>query len=128
MKLVSILYLTLGSMCSAAFAGANETLVDIVSAEISGENLVVDITYTGCGEVPATIEMNPTCLETYPVQCSADVKLIEHAGMCDAIIESRVEMSLESLGLNDPYYNEGQLTIRSNTDSYTTVTLPQQDL
>lgn len=120
MKRLSVLIL--GSLVSMLSAHA----VEVVSAKLdsSKENLIVTVRHGGgCGDHKYTLVMG-SCLETFPVQCSATIK---HAtnDMCEAYLTREATFSLSKNGLKDKYYAGASLRISGDNNSSAALTLPK---
>lgn len=82
----------------------------------------------GCGVHRFRLNINE-CAESDPVQCVSRLRHIRN-DQCNRLIRRTLNFSLAGLGLNDPYYDDGTLTIfgdrlpNSNQYSRATVRLP----
>lgn len=103
-----------------AFLSFEAFSASVKSAKIdsAGENILVDVVYGGgCKVHKFSLKIDPYCLESYPVQCSA--RLVEEIvgggeDYCQAIIHTTAVINLEKHGLNDRYFNGAELTIRGD--------------
>lgn len=112
------LFLTIAS----STYGAN-----ITDARVSLDNktLEIDVNYGGgCKEHEFELDINE-CLESSPVQCTAELLHNTNGDLCEAIIGKTLIFSFEELGLNNSYYSNGTLTITGNQKSSVTVTMPE---
>jgi len=110
---------------------ANSFGAAVKSAKLDAslKNILIDVTYGGgCAKHEFKLEIG-ACLESFPVQCSA--KLTDNTvDNCEALLMETVSISLESAGLNDPYYQGASITIfgdvdwQTNQPSKATVKLP----
>ena len=97
---------------------ASETFAATIRAariDDSGRNILIDVTYGGgCGKHDFSLKLH-ACLESYPVQCSAD--LIEKTNdVCEALVSSQVSINLHQYGLDDRYFSRGTLKITGDQD------------
>lgn len=101
-----------GVMLLASFsAGAAE----VISAKLDAgrKNILLDVQYGGgCKEHVFVLEVGQ-CLESNPVQCTGRLfeKTLGGEDICQAIIKETVVFNLKKMGLKDPYYKNGSLTI-----------------
>src|SRR5688500_223643 len=81
----------------------------------SQKNILIEVTYGGgCAKHDFSLKMG-SCLESYPVQCSA--QLIDNTvDPCEAIINKTITISLEKAGLTDSYYERASLVITGDKD------------
>lgn len=94
----------------------------ILSAQLDSDqrNLLVDVVYSGgCKRHLFKLRMHDECLETYPVQCSADlIEEIEGGeDSCQSIIRHQAVFGLKRHKLHDEYFRGAKLTIFSNNSS-----------
>jgi hypothetical protein len=109
------------------FASSSAFAAKILDVRLDAENkhLLIDVAYTGgCGDHQFQLKMNDVCLETYPVQCSAQL-LHKTNDSCEALLSGTVVVNLKKAGLVDPYFSEARLTIYDELRSATTVRLPK---
>lgn len=95
------------------------------------DTLIVSVTYGGgCEQHEFSIKLSGHCLETFPVQCAAQlIESTERPDLCEAIITESVEFELREHGLDDPYFSGAELTIYGDQNfngepSSATVSLP----
>jgi len=83
--------------------------------DASKKNLLIDVVYGGgCRE--HVFELNVgDCVETVPVQCSAQLVDLT-TDYCESLIFTTVVISLEEAGLTDEYYRRAKLTIQGDKD------------
>ncbi len=99
--------------------------------DASKKNILVDVSYGGgCKKHTFTLKMG-ACLETYPVQCSAELveKTIGGFDACEAIVGQTVTINLAKYRLDEAYFTRGSLAITGDRDmngqpSSATVILP----
>lgn len=111
----------------------NANAAEVVSAKLdaSKKNILVDVRYGGgCKEHDFSLKLG-ACMESYPVQCSAElVETIEGGfDMCEALIHETVVFPLKKFGLTDSYFKGGSLTITGDINqtgkpSKATIRLP----
>ncbi len=113
------------------FAG-NSFAAKVRSARMDQSNthILIDVTYAGgCSEHKFALKLDDHCLESSPVQCTAELVESTNDG-CEALIGETISISLEEAGLNDPYFAGASLTIlgdldwQTNKPSSVQVTLP----
>ncbi len=98
----------------------------IKSASVVGKNIHVQVVYGGgCEEHTFDLKLNPACLETFPVQCSAELYHNSNGDACEAIISKNLIFSMKKLGVENPYFSRASLTITGDFNSTATVTLPE---
>jgi hypothetical protein len=100
-------YSIIEELAMAPFAAQKATL------DGSKQNLEFLVGYSGgCAKHVFTLEVG-SCLETYPVQCSA--QLIHRSNdQCEAYLSDKVIINLSDAGLTDSYYKGASLTIFAN--------------
>lgn len=120
--------LTLAAMSLVASQSFGATVVS-ARLDSSNKNILIDVVYGGgCGDHDFSLRYGP-CLETFPVQCSAEL-VHKTNDTCEALIQNTVMISLEKEGLTDPYFEKAALTITGDKDwrtskpSQVTVRLP----
>lgn len=94
----------------SAFAG----MVKSAQLDDSQENILVDVVYVGgCQEHKFTFKLNPTCLESMPVQCSGVMIESIQGGFdpCEALITKTVKVNLQKHNLTDSYFAGASLII-----------------
>ncbi len=112
-------------------AGAHAAEVRSANLDAAGKNILVDVSYGGgCKEHTFKLKL-AGCLESFPVQCSAQLveTVVGGPDFCEAIISKTVKFSLKKYRLTDGYYKGGSLTILGDKnfrgeDSSATVILP----
>ena len=115
-SVVSLLALTSTLSWAAVIEGG--------SVDLSKNSLVLKVSYSGgCEKHDFNIELGD-CYETAPVQCEARLVEDSHGDTCEMGASETLEFSLKDLGLNDPYYSSGRLTIQGDRGSKVTVKLP----
>ena len=89
---------------------AQSAIIQRAHYDSEREKIVVELGHSGgCGEHKFDLEHSPTCLETYPGQCSA--KLIHETNdFCEAFLFDTVEFDVKNL--EKPQY----LNITDETD------------
>lgn len=121
--------ITLALLVSSFSAVAAE--VKSAKLDASKKNILVDVSYGGgCKKHTFSLQLG-SCMESYPVQCSA--KLVEsiEGGFdgCEALKYETVVFNLKQYGLTDSYFSKGSLTISGDKNfsgkvSSATVRLP----
>jgi len=107
MFLVSVL-----SLMAAQSFGAT---VKSAKLDASKKNILIDVTYGGgCGKHEFSLEVGG-CLESYPVQCGAQL-VHKTDDICEAMISETIIISLEKEKLTDSYYKGASLTITGDLD------------
>ena len=96
----------------------------ILSARLDSEqkNLLVDVAYSGgCKKHFFKLKMDEMCLETYPVQCSAELQeeIEDGEDMCQRSVRHQAVFSLKKHKLHDDYYHGAKLTIYNKKSSFT---------
>lgn len=89
-------------------------VVNSAKLDASKENILIDVTYSGgCHKHTFALDLNPSCKETFPVQCSAALVEVIEGGFdpCEAIITTTAVINLKELNLDDSYYSGAYLTI-----------------
>lgn len=89
--------------------------VKSVELDEQKENLLIGVVYGGgCGNHEFSLKLG-SCLETYPVQCSAE--LIEQTDdTCEALIYNTITIPLSKYNLSDSYFKGGTLRITGDLD------------
>ncbi len=111
--------------------GAQAAEVLSANLDAAGKNILVDVSYGGgCKEHTFKLKLGG-CLESFPVQCSAQLveTVVGGPDFCEAIVGKTVKFSLKKCGLTDSYFKGGSLTILGDKNfqgeaSSATVTLP----
>ena len=103
--------------------------VEIKDARVdaSAGTLEVDIAYGGgCEEHKFELKVSNICLESFPVQCSAEVVDVSaKPDMCEAYLFRTVKFVLSDYKLNDSYFEKARFTIYGSDPSKSvTVILP----
>lgn len=101
------------------------------AAEIKGarvnmetSSIEIDVAYGGgCKEHKFDLEIG-SCMESYPVQCLADLKHDSNGDFCEAYLQQTLSFSIAELGLTDSYYTNGSLTIFGSNNSSATIKIP----
>lgn len=117
--------LILSLMATQAFGA----IVRSARLDASKNYILIDVTYIGgCSQHDFSLKLG-SCLETFPVQCSAE--LIEKTDdQCEALIANTAVIPLDQYHLNDGYFKGASLKITGDLDwqtkkaSQATVTLP----
>ncbi len=107
MRLLPIIFM------GAMFAPAAAQAASVRSAKYDAktEIITVEVTYAGgCKEHKFKLRMN-ACMETYPVQCSADLVDLTKGDFCEALVSKTVTFKAGDYGLLDSYYDNGSLEI-----------------
>jgi hypothetical protein len=112
-------------------AGAQAAEVLSAKLDAAKKNILVDVSYGGgCKDHVFKLKLGG-CLESFPVQCSAQLveTVVDGPDFCEAIVGETVKFSLKKYGLTDGYFKGGSLTIIGDKnfrgeDSSATVTLP----
>lgn len=107
MKLITLVLLSLSLSANAA---------EVISAKLdaSKKNILVDVRYGGgCKKHEFSLKVGPACLESFPVQCSADLVETIEGGFdaCESIRFETAVISLKKAGLTDSYFDRASLTI-----------------
>lgn len=124
MKFIAMI-LALSSVSSFA------ATVHSAKLDASEKNILVDVSYSGgCKEHVFKLKLG-ACMETYPVQCKAELveKVVNGPDLCEAIVGKTVKINLAKYKLDDSYFAGGSLTITGDKDmsgkpSKATVVLP----
>ncbi|WP_408096805.1 hypothetical protein ACJVC5_17350 [Peredibacter sp. HCB2-198] len=95
----------------------------ILSARLDSDqkNLLIDVAYSGgCKKHIFKLKMDGMCLETYPVQCAAELKeeIEDGEDYCQGIIRHQAVFSLRKHKLHDEYYRGAKLTIYNRKSSF----------
>lgn len=109
---------TLILMASLIIGITNANAAKVVGAKLdaSQRNILVDVVHGGgCGTHDYRLEVNPSCLESYPVQCTAKLVHISD-DICEALLFKTAVFSLDELGLTDAYYSGASLRITGSKD------------
>lgn len=119
MKLITLMLLSLSLSANAA---------EVLSAKLdaSKKNILVDVRYGGgCKKHEFSLKLG-ACLESYPVQCSADLIETIEGGFdaCESIRMETAVISLKKAGLTDTYFERARLTILGDNESSATIKLP----
>ena len=95
------------------------------SAQLSGDEIKVVVSYGGgCEDHKFEMEIT-SCMESYPVQCPVTVKDVsETPDFCEAYITEELTFSLEEEGLNESYFNGAALYFNWRSDNAITIRLP----
>ncbi|MDZ4662544.1 MAG: hypothetical protein SGJ18_13110 [Pseudomonadota bacterium] len=98
---------------------------EVKSASVIGKNIQVEVVYGGgCGEHTFDLKLNPACLESFPVQCSAQLYHDSNGDVCEGLVHKSLIFSMKKMGLVDSYFSRASLTITGDNNSRATVTLP----
>lgn len=96
----------------------------------SREYILVEVSYGGgCKPHQFNLKMNE-CMETFPVQCSAELQDLTKDDDCTKKVHATVVLPLSKYKLNDSNYKGAYLTITgdknpiTNKTTYSQVTLP----
>lgn len=85
----------------------------------SGKNILIDVAYTGgCGTHDFSLKVAELCLESDPVQCSAEL-IHKTDDSCEASIQETIKISLKKAGLTDSYFKNASLVIFGDYDIMT---------
>lgn len=119
-----LLVAILGILVSNQSYGA---VIESAKIDAAQENILIDVFYSGgCAKHLFSLKLNP-CMESSPVQCTAEL-VHNNIDDCEAVIGSTVVISLKEYGLDNPYYKGGTLKITgdkwNNNISSATVKLP----
>jgi hypothetical protein len=91
------------------------------------KSIEIDVAYGGgCEKHSFKLDVG-SCLESFPVQCSAKLKHNSNGDSCEAYIHQTLSFSLEELGLDEEYYESASLTIYGSGDSKASIRLPAKD-
>lgn len=95
---------------------------NILSARLDADqkNIVMDVEYSGgCRKHVFKLKLDDACLETYPVQCSAQLVEEIDGGVddCQRIIQEQAVVSLKKHKLHDEYFKGARLTIFGDNSS-----------
>lgn len=124
---MKILALIFALTSSGAFAAT----VHSAKLDKNKKNILVEVSYSGgCKTHKFALKVG-SCLETYPVRCSAELKETTVGGpdLCEALVGETVTLNLSQYRLDEAYYAGGSLTITGDRDmngnpSTATVVLP----
>jgi hypothetical protein len=101
-----------------------------VKLDASKQNLLIDVRYGGgCKKHEFSLQLQG-CLESFPVQCKAQLLHKHNNDFCEAMISETVVISLKESGIEGSYFKRGSLTIMgdrdftSNKPTQATVRLP----
>lgn len=107
MKFILLVSLLISSFSALA--------AEVLSAKLdaNNENLLVDVQYTGgCAKHTFSLKVGESCLETYPVQCSAKlIETVQGSDTCEVVIQETAVFNLKKLGLTDVYFEGASLAI-----------------
>lgn len=109
-----------------AFVSTPAFAATIKSAKLDAakENIVLEVAYGGgCEQAQFKLHVGG-CLESFPVQCTANLVNEGKPDMCEAYIHDTVVISLKDAGLTDGYYERAKLTILGSGKSSAVLTLP----
>jgi hypothetical protein len=117
------MFKTLSVLALFVSAGAQAAMITSAKLDSAKKNIIIEgRTGGGCGKHDFSLNLG-ACMETFPVQCKAE--LVEHTDdACEAIIPVSAVISLAKYKLNDPYYKGGSLTITGDANTSATVKLP----
>jgi hypothetical protein len=111
MKKILMLFVLLISAVAFADEGRNQPEVVSASVDMAKKIITVRVSYAGgCEDHKISIEIG-SCLESYPVQCTAKI-FDKTSDRCEAYITRNVIFSLEDLGLSDNYYDGASISIQ----------------
>lgn len=123
-KMITVALLSL--MASSSFAAQ----VKSAKLDASRKNILVEVVYGGgCGEHNFSLKMNG-CLESMPVQCTAQIVDDNTTDACEALVHTTAVISLKENKLTSDYFQGASLTILGDRDwetkqaSKATVRLP----
>lgn len=120
---MKIKLLVVSLLCSYSALAASVT-----GARVSGNTLEVDVRYGGgCKEHKFKLEKSGYCLESSPVQCSANVVDLTTGDFCEALISETVTFDLNKEGYGDSYFSGARLTLLGDDSSSAVVNLPESD-
>lgn len=84
--------------------------------DATGENVLVDVVYGGgCGPHDFSLKLRG-CLESMPVQCTADLIEDAHGDGCEAMISRTAVLSLKKNKLVGDYFKGASLRILGDVD------------
>jgi hypothetical protein len=79
------------------------------------KNILIDVMYGGgCGKHDFSLQVN-SCMESYPVQCSAQLVHVTN-DHCEALIHTTVVIPLAQYKLDTQYFKQGSLQILGDVD------------
>lgn len=110
----------------ATLIALSANAAEVRDARINTEKGTVDIDVSyggGCREHKFELKLE-TCMESYPVQCTAKLIDLTTDDYCEAYISQTVSISLKESGLTDSYFSKGSLTITGSGNSRAHVQLP----
>lgn len=95
---------------------------NILSARLDADqkNILMDVAYSGgCKKHTFKLKLHDVCLETYPVQCGADLieEIEDEVDVCQRFIHEQVSVKLKTHKLHDEYYRGARLTIFGDRSS-----------
>src|SRR5689334_5028171 len=107
---------------------SNAFAAQVKSAKYSSVKggLEIDVVYGGgCKEHKFELRVGG-CLESFPVQCGAQLVDLQHEDFCEAFVSRTVFISLEDAKLDESYYSGASITITGDNNSKAVVQLPRR--
>lgn len=122
----TFLVLALSLISSSAFA-VGKPNVNGARYNAAKQSIDVDVSYGGgCEEHAFKLEIG-MCLESFPVQCSAEVLDVSaKPDFCEAFLHQTVSFKLADYGLNDNYFSGALITIGGEGKEGASVRLPRK--
>ena len=100
----------LSTLLTTVYAKSMTVQPFINSGKIVGDQIVLEVSYSGgCGSHNFELKIKP-CRETHPVMCDA-ILTDTTDDYCEAMIITDIAFPLDEIGLDDSYYSNGSLTI-----------------
>ena len=108
-------------------SAANAASVRSCAYSSTTHAIELDVVYTGgCKEHDFQLKIVDACLESFPVQCVANVVDYTLDDPCKAIISKKISVSLKDAGLLDDTFNGAHLTIKGDLNSSCVLDLPRR--
>jgi hypothetical protein len=119
MKFITLI--ALAALSTATFSA------EIKATRVNSEtkSIEIDVAYGGgCEKHDFKLEIG-ACLESYPVQCFAELKHDSNGDFCEAYIQETLSFSIKELGLDDEYYELGSIDIIGDNNTRKSISLPE---
>lgn len=113
-------------LASLVMAG-NAFAAEVKSAKYNAakKGIEIGVKYGGgCKEHKFELQVG-TCLESFPVQCSAELVDLTNDDFCEALVSRTIFISLDNAGLNESYYSSATINIKGDNQSRVAVRLPR---
>ena len=98
-------FLALAVLCTSLSSTA--AIVNGARLDAAGKNVILTLTYGGgCRDHKFTLKKGDFCLESYPMQCGAEVieTVVNGPDICEAIITKEVKFSIKRNRLSSATY------------------------